>query len=210
MKKTQLLGIILIGTTLFFLLLLTPLQNAENLYDSVIRIHVLANSDSDSDQEQKLAVIGEDLQTVLAHRGVHQTHDTEGSQLDDPCNSLGHGGREVVEHFLGLLAGSAESQAQHHGPGHGTHLPAQTRRPIDDPGGEPVHAVHQQRAHGAVKGQHQQPAQGLLRQQQDKLLCPLFPVDIQLIQQFFRPFYSYPLLRKEFLLPLAYTWLLFR
>lgn len=56
MKPSQLLSLILAATSLFFLLLLAPLQNAENLYDSVIRIHVLANSDSEEDQTQKLAV----------------------------------------------------------------------------------------------------------------------------------------------------------
>lgn len=56
MKKTQLCTLILAGSAIFFLLLLLPLRNAENLYDSVIRIHVLANSDSESDQELKLAV----------------------------------------------------------------------------------------------------------------------------------------------------------
>ena len=33
-----------------------PFWSAENLYRSVIRIHVLANSDSETDQEQKLMV----------------------------------------------------------------------------------------------------------------------------------------------------------
>lgn len=56
MKKSQLCALILAGSALFFLLLLLPLKNADNLYDSVIRIHVLANSDSDADQKLKLSV----------------------------------------------------------------------------------------------------------------------------------------------------------
>ena len=56
MKPYQLISLILSGTAMLFLLLLLPMQSGENLYDSVIRIHVLANSDSKEDQERKLAV----------------------------------------------------------------------------------------------------------------------------------------------------------
>ena len=56
MKRRQLRTWIFISAILFFLLLLLPLKNADNLYNSVIRIHVLANSDSDADQELKLKV----------------------------------------------------------------------------------------------------------------------------------------------------------
>ncbi len=50
------------GIALLILLTLFPLAGAENLYDSVIRIHILANSDSPEDQELKLAVRDEILQ----------------------------------------------------------------------------------------------------------------------------------------------------
>lgn len=56
MKPSQLISLILGAGALFFFLLLLPMQNADNLYDSVIRIHVLANSDSEEDQARKLAV----------------------------------------------------------------------------------------------------------------------------------------------------------
>ena len=56
MKPYQLISLILSGTAMLFLLLLLPMQSGENLYDSVIRIHVLANSDSKEDQARKLAV----------------------------------------------------------------------------------------------------------------------------------------------------------
>ncbi len=55
MKKAQLCTWILIGTSLFFLAIF-PLQKANNLYDSLIRIHVLANSDSPDDQKLKFSV----------------------------------------------------------------------------------------------------------------------------------------------------------
>ena len=56
MKKPQLCALILACSAIFFLFLLLPLKNAGNLYDSVIRIHVLANSDSEADQTLKLSV----------------------------------------------------------------------------------------------------------------------------------------------------------
>ena len=56
MKPYQLISLILSGTAMLFLLLLLPMQSGENLYASVIRIHVLANSDSKEDQARKLAV----------------------------------------------------------------------------------------------------------------------------------------------------------
>ena len=61
MKRSQLISLILAGSALFFLLLFLPLGQSENLYDSVIRIHVLANSDSQEDQARKLAVRDEIL-----------------------------------------------------------------------------------------------------------------------------------------------------
>ncbi len=61
MKPSQLISLILSGSALFLLLLLLPMQSGENLYDSVIRIHVLANSDSQEDQTRKLAVRDEIL-----------------------------------------------------------------------------------------------------------------------------------------------------
>ena len=56
MKRRQLRTWIFISAILFFLLLLLPLKNADNLYNSVIRIHVLANSDSETDQALKISV----------------------------------------------------------------------------------------------------------------------------------------------------------
>lgn len=44
------------GIALLLLLSLFPLWNGDGLYGSVIRIHVLANSDSPEDQERKLLV----------------------------------------------------------------------------------------------------------------------------------------------------------
>lgn len=103
MKKTQLLGIIFMGTVLFFLLLLTPLQNAENLYDSVIRIHVLANSNSKSDQEQKLAV----RDSLLAYTRAHL------SQSNDRAEA-----KAELEKHLGRMETLAEKTLSYRGSCH--------------------------------------------------------------------------------------------
>lgn len=54
--KRKTTGWILWGVGLIFLLLLLPAGRADNLYSSVIRIHILANSDSPEDQAVKLTV----------------------------------------------------------------------------------------------------------------------------------------------------------
>lgn len=47
---------IFFGIAILLCITLFPFWNSENLYDSIIRIHVLANSDSETDQKQKLMV----------------------------------------------------------------------------------------------------------------------------------------------------------
>ncbi len=56
MKKDTIKAGIYFGIAFLILITLIPLARAENLYASVIRIHVIANSDSKEDQEDKLAV----------------------------------------------------------------------------------------------------------------------------------------------------------
>jgi len=56
MKNDTVKGILFFAIGILFLLVLSPLAGAENLYGSVIRIHVLVNSDSQADQELKLLV----------------------------------------------------------------------------------------------------------------------------------------------------------
>ena len=67
MERSLTKALIYWGIALLILLILSPLAGAENLYDSVIRIHVLANSDSPEDQELKLAVRDEILQYAEDH-----------------------------------------------------------------------------------------------------------------------------------------------
>ena len=73
MKKSNLLALICFGTALILLVTLLPLAGADNLYDSVIRIHVLANSDSPSDQEKKLLVRDEVLRYAKDHYDTKMT-----------------------------------------------------------------------------------------------------------------------------------------
>lgn len=56
MNQKYVKATIFFGIALLLCFALFPLWNADNLYDSVIRIHVLANSDSAEDQERKLMV----------------------------------------------------------------------------------------------------------------------------------------------------------
>lgn len=64
MKKWT--SICLAATLLISALLILPIYGATGVYDSVIRLHVLANSDSDADQSLKLKV----RDAVLSHAEV--------------------------------------------------------------------------------------------------------------------------------------------
>ncbi len=52
--------------SLFFVLVCLPIHGEEEIYDAVIRLHVLANSDSEEDQALKLQVRNTVLQTLEA------------------------------------------------------------------------------------------------------------------------------------------------
>ena len=68
------------------------------------------------EHQQKLTVLGEDLKAVGADRGVHQAHDAERSQGDDPThdlrNRVGDRGEDLLHAVLGMTQGNAEQ----HGP----------------------------------------------------------------------------------------------
>ena len=54
--RSQLWGIFFLSLALLTITALSPLVSAEEIYSSVIRIHVIAASDSPADQEDKLSV----------------------------------------------------------------------------------------------------------------------------------------------------------
>ncbi|MBQ3074957.1 MAG: stage II sporulation protein R [Clostridia bacterium] len=88
MKRSQLLTLILAGSALFFALLLLPLQGAENLYGSVIRIHVLANSDSPREQAQKLSVRDSILAYTKEHCSLGNSKETAKKELESNLEAL--------------------------------------------------------------------------------------------------------------------------
>jgi stage II sporulation protein R len=56
MKQHSMRALLCFSLALFIFFILSPIAGADDLYSSVIRIHVLASSDSEKDQELKLAV----------------------------------------------------------------------------------------------------------------------------------------------------------
>ena len=56
MKRNTLFAVIYFCLALLCLMIFSPIKGSDNIYDSVIRIHVLANSDSQKDQTIKLRV----------------------------------------------------------------------------------------------------------------------------------------------------------
>ena len=68
-------------------------------------------------QGQQLAVLGKDGQAIAGNVGVHQTHDAEGCQIDDPAHDLGHRIGGVGHKGLGALRADAlHGNAEHAGP----------------------------------------------------------------------------------------------
>ena len=96
MKKSQLCTVIFAGTFLFFFLLLLPLKSADNLYDSVIRIHVLANSDSPKDQENKLAVRDSILEFANENFTIGTTREEAKTELEQYITVLEEISRETL------------------------------------------------------------------------------------------------------------------
>ena len=71
--------------------------------------------DADEQQDER-TVGGEDLEAARGDRGVDEAEDAERSQADDPAHDLRHGLRDVLEHGLGRLLGSAQRDAEDDGP----------------------------------------------------------------------------------------------
>ena len=97
MKPYQLLSLILSGTAMLFLLLLLPMRNGENLYDSVIRIHVLANSDSKEDQERKLAVRDAILKYTRNRLSLGENREHAKAVLEENLDQLEQVAKKTLE-----------------------------------------------------------------------------------------------------------------
>ena len=79
MKKEWTLAIVFWGIALLLLFAISPIAGEENLYQSVIRIHVLANSDSKEDQDYKL-LVRDQLLTYASEHFSHLSDVKEASQ----------------------------------------------------------------------------------------------------------------------------------
>lgn len=97
MKPYQLISLILSGAAMLFLLLLLPMQSGENLYDSVIRIHVLANSDSKEDQARKLAVRDAILKYTRNRLSLGENREDAKAVLEENLDQLEQVAKKTLE-----------------------------------------------------------------------------------------------------------------
>ncbi len=95
MKRTVFYTVALLITTLIVAAL--PISGEEKIYEDVIRLHVLAASDSEGDQALKLAVRDEILRTYSARLAA--TGDVEAAELEITalCGEIENTAREVVK-----------------------------------------------------------------------------------------------------------------
>ena len=102
MQKKVIIGILVVMAVLLTIGLF-PVHGEAKIYDSVVRLHVLANSDSDADQARKLKV-RDAILTVTAPgdcrsiapgaRGRHPHRRARGAD----CGRAGRGGNASVRH----------------------------------------------------------------------------------------------------------------
>ena len=84
----------------FFILGFLPVHGEEKIYDSVIRLHVLANSDSEEDQALKLLV--RDAVLLKAQELLSNTQSKEGAEA-------------IISHSLESLRQAAEEAVRENG-----------------------------------------------------------------------------------------------
>ena len=78
MQKTT--TIIAVICAIFIFLGLMPVHGESEIYDSVVRLHVIANSDEDADQELKLKVrdvVLEEMKEIFSNSGCENIEDAE-------------------------------------------------------------------------------------------------------------------------------------
>ena len=97
-KKLLIVTIVIMGVTLILGAL--PIHGESEIYDSVVRLHVLANSDSEEDQSLKLKVRDEILSVV-------------GDKLDG-CKTQGQAKKEI-EKMMPKIKAAAESVIEEEG-----------------------------------------------------------------------------------------------
>ena len=82
MKTEWMKALIFWGIAVLVLFVTAPIAGAGNLYDSVIRLHVLANSDTAEDQAVKLAVRDGLLEYAAEHLSLSQTREEAARELE--------------------------------------------------------------------------------------------------------------------------------
>lgn len=100
MKNTRLLTVTLVLFALLLFLGLFPVHGEEKIYDTVVRLHVLANSDGEEDQALKLAV----RDAVLAYT----------APLLSDCRDQ-EAAAEILEGHLGEIEDVAEARLREAG-----------------------------------------------------------------------------------------------
>jgi stage II sporulation protein R len=96
MNKNTAKAILFFCLALLFLLVLSPIAGAENLYGSVIRLHVLAASDSPEDQEVKLYVRDRILEYTKKNLSLGSTRDQAAMILEEKKDTI----RAIAEDAL--------------------------------------------------------------------------------------------------------------
>ncbi len=96
MNKNTVKAILFFCLALLFLLVLSPIAGAENLYGSVIRLHVLAASDSAEDQEAKLWVRDRILEYAEKNLPLGSTREEAAEILQEKTETI----RAIAEDAL--------------------------------------------------------------------------------------------------------------
>ena len=104
MKKT--IAALLVVVSLFLLVGLLPVHGESEIYDSVVRLHILANSDSEEDQALKLQVRDAILEVTAPLLGSCTDRDEAETVLRAHLAELTETAKGVLEH-----AGHSEAVA---------------------------------------------------------------------------------------------------
>ena len=96
MEKRLLIALLCLASLLLFVGVM-PIHGEAEIYDSVIRLHVLANSDSEADQALKLKVRDEILEITAPLLADCTDKDRARELLESRCEELETAARRVIE-----------------------------------------------------------------------------------------------------------------
>ena len=95
MKKTVTYVICILLSTLFIAAM--PLKDEEKLYDNVIRLHILANSDSEQDQSLKLKVRDEVLLQYSERLGKAENIEEASAEVEELLSEITKTAENVIK-----------------------------------------------------------------------------------------------------------------